>query len=273
MLDTTDPQIRATATKNLERIKNIAQQLSDYIGSNKSILLTEEEDKLEVEEEIGTITVNRGYDQVGNNNIRLWGIWEQFEKLMGFLPPAETETKLSNNELSDSSFVVLDTEKEYTDQIQKLKEQIEELKEENASLNARYDTLLKQQNVPNAVKDLLQENTMLKKSISNFRYQVQKHYSESMRNSNILFPGSSFMHPPRVIPAQPVPSPTKNAIQPTNNNEETILHLKRLLASKDKEIEELKKYKVKYTKIIDKAKKKKEGSIYMDSTTSSGSRI
>jgi len=208
------------------------------------------------------------------NNLSLWNIWEQFEKLMGFLPSPNVKIlSTSSSDLSDSSFIVLPyNQKDHSDNkddeqiIQKLKSEIELLNEENAALNSKYQILLKKQNVPTAVKDLLQENAMLKKSITTFRYQVQKH-TESMRTSIILSPGTP-MSPTR---SPQTPQFKKTTLSPPTPEEITIAQLKILLRTKDQEIEDLKKYKIKYNKIIDKAKKKKEGSVYLDSTTSSGS--
>jgi len=224
-------------------------------------------------------------DQV--NNIGLWNnIWDQFEKLMGFLPsptPLNSLSNSNNNELSDSSFIVLPyntskdmvmkntTEKEVNissnnneQVIQKLRDEIEELKNENDAITIKYETLLKQQNVPNAVKDLLHENTMLKKSISTFRYQVQKH-TESMRAS-IIIPGLT----PAIAQSR-IPPPQITKLMPPSPEESTIFQLKVKLAAKEKEVKELEKYKKKYDKIMEKAKQKK-GSIYIESTTSSGTR-
>jgi len=263
------------------------QQLTEYIGSTKSILVSDDEieespesRKISEESPRKSFPISREKTNLFldvESNLSLWNnVWEQFEKLMGFLP-SPSPVLNNSNDLSDSSFIVLPYNsskdlikeeapenkevKNYEQNIQKLKDEIESLKTENAAITLKYETLLKQQNVPNAVKDLLHENTMLKKSISTFRYQVQKH-TESVRAS-IIMPGFPPTTQSRLLP------PIINKLSPPDEN---IAHLKLKLSKQEKEIKALEKYKKKYDKIMERAKQNKKGSIYVDSTTSSGSR-
>jgi len=272
--NTTDPKIQLTVQKNLERCIEVVKQLSDYIsgGSNQSIRVSDDEEMTS-----DPFVLQSVFLDPSETNLSLWNnIWDQFEKLMGFLPSPTPLNNSNRNELSDSSFIVInnssskdtakDTEKKEANNeqiVQKLKDEIEDLRAENDAITLKYEILLKQQNVPNAVKDLLHENTMLKKSISTFRYQIQKH-TESMRAS-IIMPGltpattQSRLPPPQIINRLIVP------------NDENITQLKLKLAHKEKEVKELQKYKKKYDKIMEKAKQKK-GSSYVDYTTSGDSR-
>jgi len=268
---TTDPKIQLTVQKNLQRCIEVVKQLSDYIGggSSQSIRVSDDEDTT-----YDPLVLQSVFLDPSETNLSLWNnIWDQFEKLMGYLPSPTPLNKSSD--LSDSSFIVInttskdtlkDTEKKEANNeqiVKKLKDEIEELKGENAAITLKYETLLKQQNVPNAVKDLLHENTMLKKSISTFRYQIQKH-TESMRAS-IIMPG---LTPQTTQSRLPPPQIINRLIVPPDEN---ITQLKLKLASKEKEVRELQKYKNKYDKIMEKAKQKK-GSSYVDYTTSGDSR-
>jgi len=284
-----DNNTQPTIEKLMKRYSEKAQQIKDYIESTKSILLSDGEDSdnetyvneqaLEPLQELD-IT-----DESQAQNTGLWNIWQSFEKLIGLLPSSHHHhlssqkiTKISEGDLSDSSFVVVsDNEKEEDcckDNIEELKSEIEALKEANAALNMKYQNLVKQHYIPTVVEDLLQENVMLKKSISTFRYQFHKH-TESMRASMIT-PGmipSMINHPglspiPQTRMLSPIRKPGGLQVPDDTSPHEVIRQLKGKLEVKDKEIEELKRYKKRYEKIMNRAKKKKESSM-VDSSTSS----
>jgi len=105
----------------------------------------------------------------------------------------------------------------------------------------KYQNLVKQHYIPTVVEDLLQENVMLKKSISTFRYQFQKH-TESMRasmiNPGMINPGLSPLAQTRML--SPMRKPGLQVPDDTSPHE-VIRQLKGKLETKDKEIEELKK--------------------------------
>jgi len=273
----------------MKRYSEKAQQIKDYIESTKSILLSDAEDSDNEtninEQALETLQEVDIADESQAQNTGLWNIWQNFEKLIGLLPSSGHHhlgntpkiLNMSEGDLSDSSFVVVsDNEKDECckDNIEELKSEIETLKEANAALNMKYQNLVKQHYIPTVVEDLLQENVMLKKSISTFRYQFQKH-TESMRasminpgmlNPSMINTGLSPLPQTRML--SPIRKPGGLQVPDDTSPHEVIRQLKGKLEMKDKEIEELKKYKKRYEKILNRAKKKKESSM-VDSSTSS----
>jgi hypothetical protein len=268
-----DNNTQPTIEKLMKRYSEKAQQIKDYIESTKSILLSDGEDsENEINEQTLEPLQELDITDESPQNTGLWNIWQNFEKLIGLLPSSghhlvrpKSIIKKSDGDLSDSSFVVVsDSEDCKNNNIEELKAEIEALKETNAALNMKYQNLVKQHYIPTVVEDLLQENVMLKKSISTFRYQFQKH-TESMRAS-MINPGLSPI--PQAKMLSPMRKPGGLQVPDDTSPHEVIRQLKAKLETKDKEIEELKKYKKRYEKIMNRAKKKKESSM-VDSSTSS----
>jgi len=115
--------------------------------------------------------------------------------------------------------------------------------------------------IPNSerIQDLLQENTILKKSISNFRNQVQKQTEQW--HSMMVARSQSTIFTPGTTPTQKQPKGAEvdsHLAKRVSELEATTHKLYLRLEEKEREIEELMKYKKRYEKIIQNARKKKK---------------
>eukprot|EP01125_Pyxidicula_operculata_P009278 TRINITY_DN305_c2_g4_i2.p1 TRINITY_DN305_c2_g4~~TRINITY_DN305_c2_g4_i2.p1 ORF type:complete len:360 (-),score=45.02 TRINITY_DN305_c2_g4_i2:58-1137(-) len=207
-----------------------------------------------------------------NGATPLQSIWKGFERLIKYLPynvntPQVSDETLASEEIDidnsneASSFVLIDNPK-----VLELQMENEKLRKE-LSVQKILNQRLTEQKEP-MTKSLLIENNILRKSISNFRHEVQKQSQQvqSMLNSRSGSP--PIISKSGLLPdyesvlgnhSEILPRIQMSPVKKSNNNKlmEEINQLKLLLLSKDKEIEELKKYKVKWEKLRDDAREKK----------------
>jgi len=188
-------------------------------------------------------------------------LWKGLGKIMSFIPTFQGYSSHNDPEIGlNSSFVLIpgenipvagdrvvissDISTAEHQELERLRAENQKLRMENRQLAQTNAQLLRCNVSVSGVKDLLQENTILKKSIVGFRQHMQKQ--------------PSLWAPSTMPPQQQIPLDSDAYSKRIIVLEETVRGLYQKLEAKDAEIATLRPYKEKWEKLKEDARRKKK---------------